>query len=838
MTRDLVQEVQDFLQPFISGVDSGYVGFTRADRDDSNHDVNKKWISLKNWFDPVENGEISLLKENFRSPHMEYYFTPAVLLTDSRLQNQFKKSNVIWVDFDTYVDWASFDFPPSIVVETSPGKFHCYWLLKTPITDVNSMRYWCRRFLTHYNDGDLSGFDATQLLKLPIGKNKKIGTRDQDGKYFSPRILKFNVGQKYGLDEFYTMPEPRRELPSVVQTEGLEDMPETDKHWGEYLQEHQGVIKKTLQEKVSNPPDNSEEKRSGVLYNVTIDLLEALGDSEKVFQVLKGSPVDKFSQDHGPIYGPGLLWKDINRIHLKQMAKDETRDISQRVLAIIAGQGGSREKGAEISSIILTDLKASGRFFLTREGFPMYADQRMEVPTIMQIEVHPATKFAGHISRRYEISPGIDSSIFKTVLHDILYYCQEQPILEIHHFAYYDQVNHLLYVDRYDGMMYVLDGEMVTLQPHGFQDVYFHNASDGLPKPYLYDPDYQPGNLDKSIFKGPNYLLNPGVKEKDIYQVLKTWVASFFFPEVMPTKPILVIYGEPDSGKTTMFQCISQLLVGDHNYAVTEIPKEVKDFNLVVSQSAFAFFDNVNINRKEMQEKISQASTGFAGKTRVLYTTNDMTTIKARAFLGITTFNLNKVQGDVTERYILIPVEPFDKTSGQGRTALGEILKNVADNRNKLWGELLDYVNAMVYHMKNRVVPMDNMSLRYADYVRLLRVTCDMNNIRSSPIEGYLSRGQSETKVENDNLLKFFRDNLDLLDNNKFYSTKDLYDDILSKVRRLKTEFSTSRIFATKVRALVLSGNLQHVGVGVEIKEYSKDRKYRFYPIEDDLGRD
>ena len=143
------EQLLAFLAPFVEGAD-GYTGFTKADRSQDTDD-NKRWGAFVNWYAETSNGQIDLPYEALsENPRWEYYFTPAVLSEESRLQSKFQHSNVIWIDFDEPVDWQSFDPAPSIVVQTSEEKYHCYWLLQEPITNVNDMRYWCKRFLQYF----------------------------------------------------------------------------------------------------------------------------------------------------------------------------------------------------------------------------------------------------------------------------------------------------------------------------------------------------------------------------------------------------------------------------------------------------------------------------------------------------------------------------------------------------------------------------------------------------------------------------------------------------------------------------------------------------------------
>lgn len=104
------------------------------------------------------------------------YFVPAVLGGTRRIKANFHESRVVWVDFDKPL--PSGEVPPtpvdpSIVVQSSPGKYHMYWLLDEavgpwPTEGAN------KHLIEAVGDGaDKSGFDCTQLLRVPGTLNYK-----------------------------------------------------------------------------------------------------------------------------------------------------------------------------------------------------------------------------------------------------------------------------------------------------------------------------------------------------------------------------------------------------------------------------------------------------------------------------------------------------------------------------------------------------------------------------------------------------------------------------------------------------------------------------------------
>ena len=92
------------------------------------------------------------------------YFVPATMAKQGRTKQDFKESNVVWMDYDKGTSLPKFEEPlPSHVVESSPGKYHVYWQLDESVNRALAAQY----------GADKSGVDCTQLLRVPGTINYK-----------------------------------------------------------------------------------------------------------------------------------------------------------------------------------------------------------------------------------------------------------------------------------------------------------------------------------------------------------------------------------------------------------------------------------------------------------------------------------------------------------------------------------------------------------------------------------------------------------------------------------------------------------------------------------------
>ena len=119
------------------------------------------------------------------------YFVPSLLSKGNSKKESFKESNVVWVDYDKNesVIWVP---EPTILVNTSDQRYHAYWLLDQPTQDVKLLES-ANKFLTLHHNGDESGWDATQLLRVPNTLSKK---RDQ------PVTITHLNGHAYDIGSF------------------------------------------------------------------------------------------------------------------------------------------------------------------------------------------------------------------------------------------------------------------------------------------------------------------------------------------------------------------------------------------------------------------------------------------------------------------------------------------------------------------------------------------------------------------------------------------------------------------------------------------------------------
>jgi AAA domain/RepB DNA-primase from phage plasmid len=113
----------------------------------------------------------------------EVYFCAHLLTEARRIKENATQVHALWGDLDGAHAPKS-EFTPTAVVQSSPGRFHCYWRLTDPIPPENAELL--NKRLALEIGADTSGFDLTQLLRVPGTANYKyerqplVGIQDLD----------------------------------------------------------------------------------------------------------------------------------------------------------------------------------------------------------------------------------------------------------------------------------------------------------------------------------------------------------------------------------------------------------------------------------------------------------------------------------------------------------------------------------------------------------------------------------------------------------------------------------------------------------------------------------
>jgi hypothetical protein len=132
----------------------------------------------------------------------EAFFCAHLLSGSRRIKENAGAVVCLWGDLDG-APIPNGKFKPTAVVESSPGRYHAYWRLTDAVPGEAAERLNAR--LAHETGADRSGFDLTQLLRVPGTPNNKYEGRPLVG------VLGLEGGRSYSPAELdRLLPQPQK----------------------------------------------------------------------------------------------------------------------------------------------------------------------------------------------------------------------------------------------------------------------------------------------------------------------------------------------------------------------------------------------------------------------------------------------------------------------------------------------------------------------------------------------------------------------------------------------------------------------------------------------------
>ena len=254
-------------------------------------------VMYENYFEYPD--ELPQMLAHIQRFSLEYniYFCPQVLSAKRRTKDNVAVCPTVWADLDECSPEKVL-LPPSVTLETSPGRYQALWIMERPVQPEIAEDLSRRIAYTHADEGaDKSGWDLTQLLRVPLTKNLKYAEQgfpvvkvlDANQKRYRLSDFEKVYSETKGL-EFLDIPFPE-ELPDITPEKLLEKKKsEINPHvWGLYYE----TLKKDW---------------SKSLWRLELILLESDYTREETFVIAKASACNKYKRDKKPEI---FLWKEV-----------------------------------------------------------------------------------------------------------------------------------------------------------------------------------------------------------------------------------------------------------------------------------------------------------------------------------------------------------------------------------------------------------------------------------------------------------------------------------------------------------------------------------------------
>jgi hypothetical protein len=294
---------------FLFGETDGYVCIATSP---PGGDKSKFKQSFFSW--PAQRNEMSTFIAG--AARKNVWFCVNLLDAPERKKERCLPTNLVWADLDL-CNPSTVDPTPQVVIESSPDRFQAFWILSEELP-ANVAEDYSKRIAYRYKDhgADPSGWDLTQLLRVPFTRNFKYGS--------SPEVKLLSANEETIeplVFEAIELQEIKKELGAEVDNmPNFMDLPSPENVIYEYRHK---LSKSYFSELYSVEPSEGDDW-SKILWRLINILIETGMTREEAFVVAAASKCNKYERDKRPIR---YLWREVIKAWN-----------SKQAFAIIAGE--------------------------------------------------------------------------------------------------------------------------------------------------------------------------------------------------------------------------------------------------------------------------------------------------------------------------------------------------------------------------------------------------------------------------------------------------------------------------------------------------------------------
>jgi hypothetical protein len=382
---------------------------------------------------------------------------------------------------------------------------------------------------------------------------------------------------------------------------------------------------------------------------------------------------------------PGAVLKRLTELATSVHVESGVRKLDE----IRLSKGSQHLKVRLAENTLWADTSSCGLWVKSEMGLHYLDD---ETHRLFKVEGRPSedNKFLQVLHRKYGLN--ISESFGHQVYSGLILKAYDQAhTVKVHRRSHWD--GQRLYVCLGGPEVYVLDGKTIT-QTYNGEGGHIFESVEGEVAVLPLDQRWEEGiswrfltdNL--SLAESKDAPASPPQQK----ELLKAWILNTFFPELAPTKPLLLCLGAPGSGKTTAMRRVLKLLDG-WDSDVLEINRDKQDsLRSTFTNHHIIVLDNLEKSGTSwLVDSLNRIATGTHIELRQLYTTNSVIRFRPQCFVAMTAVTVPFSDETVYDR--MLPVE-FQrlKTPKPEHLIQAELLNNYVD----VWLDFLGMLNSIV----------------------------------------------------------------------------------------------------------------------------------------------
>ena len=203
-------------------------------------------------------------------------------------------------------------------------------------------------------------------------------------------------------------------------------------------------------------------------------------------------------------------------------------------------------------------------------------------------------------------------------------------------------------------------------------------------------------------------LLNVQAEDRPL---LLAWLVAVLIPDI--AHPILGLFGEQGTGKTTAGKILSALL-DPSPVPVRKAPLDANAWVTAASGSWVVALDNISAVPDWLSDTLCRAVTGDGDVRRQLYTDGDLVVFAFRRAVIVTSIDIGSANGDFVDRLLPINLDPISDTQRVTDSLLWPAWEHA---RPRVLGALLDLASNVKALLPS--IKLDS-HLRMADFMEIL----------------------------------------------------------------------------------------------------------------------
>jgi hypothetical protein len=282
---------------YLFGNTRGYVCICTAPPDNPRANFKQKFFAWPEQKEELQNFVNNAALQN------NVWFGVNMLSGETRKREFCMADNLVWSDLDT-CDPALLEPQPSVLIETSPGRFQAIWRVDQELIPEIAQDYSKRIAYKYRKDGaDPTGWDLTQLLRVPFTYNYKYQVKDTP----PPQVRLIHASDVLVPVELLEGIEEAPATQGDLDLAGLPDLkmlPRREaieyKYWLN--------LKDTPYTALAGVEPDIGDDWSKILWRLINICLESGMTEQETFAVTLEAKCNKYARDKRP---PRYLWRDI-----------------------------------------------------------------------------------------------------------------------------------------------------------------------------------------------------------------------------------------------------------------------------------------------------------------------------------------------------------------------------------------------------------------------------------------------------------------------------------------------------------------------------------------------